>query len=301
MQIFVVDNGATMFEHWPILVFVAETLLKRAARLDKSGVDLIFTVAGFYHNKFGLKGDQGEQQFRKALDAAEPDNSHSREHQTDLHNTLDSIIENWNTQRRPETTLIILTDGAWQGTMQNTVDDTIINLAQEISTNQKHVGKRPFGLQFIRFGEAHYERLWRLDNELCKKRNLRYVSRIRSVQDAATKFYNSDIVDHCSWRSTVEKMFKGSIEGQHDENDPDELDITYPYDGLVDLFRRFNDGTTASDAVPHSGFLAASHAGPSRSPSSASTSRYRASAPPERRSSQRRERSQSHSRHHMSM
>jgi hypothetical protein len=182
MQIFVVDNGATMFEHWPILVFVAETLLKRAARLDKSGVDLIFTVAGHHHNKSGLKGEQGEQQFREALDAAEPDNSNSREHQTDLHQTLESIIKKWNAERRPETTVLILTDGAWHGTLQNTVDDTILNLAQEISTNKKHVGKRPFGLQFIRFGEAHHEKLWRLDDELCKKRNLRYVSRIPSVQ-----------------------------------------------------------------------------------------------------------------------
>jgi hypothetical protein len=291
-----------MFEHWPILVFVAETLLKRAARLDKSGVDLIFTVAGHHHNKSRLKGEQGEQQFRKALDAAQPDNSNSREHQTDLHKTLESIIEDWNTER-PETTVLILTDGAWHGTLQNTVDDTIINLAQEISTNQKHVGKRPFGLQFIRFGEAHHEKLWRLDNELCKKRNLRYISCIQPVWDAATNFRNSDIVDHCSWRSTVEKMFKGSIEGQHDENDPDELDITYPYDALVDLFRRFNDGNTAIGTVSHSGLLspASSHAGPSRSSSSASTSRWRASAPLERRGSQRQESSQSHSRHPMSM
>ena len=88
-----IDNGATMFEHWPVLVFVAETLLKRAAGLDKSGVDVIFTVGGRKYNRSRLKGDPGRRDFREALDAAEPDKSDSLEHQTDLHATLEHIIE----------------------------------------------------------------------------------------------------------------------------------------------------------------------------------------------------------------
>ncbi|KAF1851033.1 uncharacterized protein K460DRAFT_26715 [Cucurbitaria berberidis CBS 394.84] len=36
--ILVVDNGGTMFEHWPIVMFVAETLAKNAAGLDKNGI-----------------------------------------------------------------------------------------------------------------------------------------------------------------------------------------------------------------------------------------------------------------------
>jgi len=112
-----------------------------------------------------------------------------------------------------------------------------------------------------------------------------------------------DIVDHCSWRSTVEKMFKGSIEGQMDQQDPEERDITCSYTELVALFRRFNDGMDNGESVSHSGLLApaSDHLTPSRSSSSASASRWRASAPLEKRNDQRRESWQSHSRQPMSM
>jgi hypothetical protein len=47
-----------MSKHWPIVTFVAETLAKNAAGLDKSGIDIKFTVDGSRHNKNDLKGDE---------------------------------------------------------------------------------------------------------------------------------------------------------------------------------------------------------------------------------------------------
>jgi hypothetical protein len=170
----VIDNGATMFEHWPIVVFVAETMVKRAAGLDKSGVDLKFTIDGGEHNKYGLKRDAGRKEFRAALDAAAPDNSGNDEFQTDMFTTLDEIVRSWKNSGKPATTLLILTDGKWRRTMQNLVDNTILSLAEEATTS-KHVGKRTFGIQFIRFGEDCAEKLRKLDNELCKTRGFRYV------------------------------------------------------------------------------------------------------------------------------
>ncbi|KAF2031395.1 hypothetical protein EK21DRAFT_88108 [Setomelanomma holmii] len=220
--VFVVDNGVSMFEHWPIVVFVAETLAKRAAGLDGNGVDLMFTVDGHGHNKCSLKGEAGRRSFRTALDSAAPEYSGNRDLQTDMHMTLDAIVRNWRVQGKKATTLLILTDGVWAKTMENLVDNLILGLAEE-ATRSTNVGKRPFSIQFIRFGEACAGKLSMYDNELCSKRHLR------------------DIVDHCSWRSTVEKMFKGSIDPQDDQYDPLEIPITYNYQDLVALFRNFND------------------------------------------------------------
>lgn len=80
---------------------------------------------------------------------------------------------------------------------------------------------------------------------------------------------HSDIVDHCSWRSTVEKMFKGSIDGQHDQYDPEELPITFPYQDLVGLFRAFNEHSFQDAEQPHLNRL--SIASPRRSVSRSSS------------------------------
>ncbi|KAH8724817.1 hypothetical protein GQ44DRAFT_727596 [Phaeosphaeriaceae sp. PMI808] len=252
--IFVVDNGASMFEHWPIVVFVAETLVKRAAGLDKSGVDLIFTIAGAEHSKTNLKGHAGRKVFREALDAAAPDFSlHNRFH-TDMHMTLKDIVRNWENNGKPATTLLVLTDGIWGGSMTNLVDNVILQLAGEATTD-KNVGKRPFSIQFIRFGEEGEQNLVKLDNELCSKRGFR------------------DIVDHCSWRSTVEKMFKGSIDSQHDQHDPVETPMPYDYKKLVSLFRIFNENTYDSTQAESSSLLSPTSPPPTLSRSSSRKSK----------------------------
>jgi hypothetical protein len=163
-----------MFEHWPIVTFVAETMVKRAAGLDKDGVDLRFTIDGSQHNKYSLKRDAGRRDFRAALDAAAPDNITNDEFQTDMFTALEEMVLSWKKKGKPATTLLILTDGKWRRTVQNQVDNIILNLATE-TDRSKHVGKRTFGIQFIRFGEDCADKLSELDNELCKTRNLRYI------------------------------------------------------------------------------------------------------------------------------
>jgi hypothetical protein len=259
-----------MFEHWPVVVFVAETMVKRAAGLDRNGVDLRFTIAGNEHNKYRLKRDVGRREFRAALDAAAPDNTDNNESQTDMFATLDEIVQNWKDSGKPATTLLILTDGKWRRTMQNLVDDIILRLAEEATS--KHVGKRTFGIQFIRFGEDCAEKLRKLDNELCKTRGFRYVRLFCQGRLCYLPIYR-DIVDHCSWRSTVEKMFKGSIDGQYDQHDPTELPITYHYQDLVDLFRDFNNNSYHDENQPSPTNQLLSPTSPSRMSLSRSSSR----------------------------
>ncbi|CAI9634656.1 unnamed protein product [Alternaria burnsii] len=219
--IFVVDNGWTMSKHWPIVAFVAQTLAKNAAGLDKSGFDVKFTVDGHTHNQVRLKGDLGRKKLKKVLKAAWPEYKENNHVTTDMTRVFKDISRDWNRGGQPATTLLVFTDGVWSNTNLDSLNKIILDIAEK---DQSHAGNRHFSIQFIRFGdeEAQKTLLQTLDDGLCVAHNLR------------------DIIDHCSWRAKVDKMFKGSIEGYLDEQDSDEEPILYDYKKLVDLFDTFN-------------------------------------------------------------
>jgi hypothetical protein len=245
-----------MSEHWPIVTFVAETLAKNAAGLDKSSFDVKLTIDGHRHDRTRLKGDSGRSALKKTLKAAWPEYKANDNAFTDMARIFSDICKEWKGNGRPSTTLLALTDAVWSKTDLKALNETILSIAEH---DQQHAGNRHFSIQFIRFGDTNVpkELLQELDDNLCVANNLR------------------DIIDHCSWRTTVDKMFKGSIEGFHDQNDEDEPPIAYDYKGLVGLFQAFNEGN---------GTLLLSNdlqRTPSRSSSrsSASSSRWRDSAP----------------------
>ena len=212
-----------MSKHWPIVTFVAQTLALNAANLDKSGFDLKFTVDGHRHNDERLKGDSGRRTLKKALREAWPEYKPNKHATTDMAQVFENIFGDWNRAGSPATTLLVLTDAVWSKTILDTLNKTILDIAR---LDQRRAGYRHFSIQFIRFGDEGdmKARLQWLDDCLCADYNLR------------------DIIDHCSWRGTVEKMLKGSIEGYADEQDPDEEPLSYDYDKLVDLFDAFNRG-----------------------------------------------------------
>jgi hypothetical protein len=226
-QIFVIDNGWTMSKHWPIVTFVAQTLAKNAAGLDKDGFDLKFTVDGHRHDQVCLKGESGRKKLKKALKAAWPEYKENDHVTTNMARVFEQINQQWSRSGRRATTLLVLTDGVWSNTDLEALNKIILDIAQR---DQLHAGNRHFSIQFIRFGDEEIERarLQWLDDALCSGNNLR------------------DIIDHCSWRAKVDKMFKGSIEGYLDEQDSDDEPILYDYTKLVHLFDTFNraeDGT----------------------------------------------------------
>ncbi|KAF1851032.1 uncharacterized protein K460DRAFT_26711 [Cucurbitaria berberidis CBS 394.84] len=225
---------------------------------SRDSIDLKFTVDGHTYDKGDLKGDLGRRLLKNALNAAWPENTKTDDSLTDMGRIFTNIFKEWKRNKKRATTLLILTDGVWTKTEELRLHLTILDIARQ---EQMHAGNRHFSIQFIRFGDRENEKakLQWLDDELCTRSNLR------------------DIIDHCSWRTTVDKMFKGSIEGWHDQKDPDELDIPYHYPDLVALFKSFNEGSdTLSPSTPHRT--------PSRSSSrsSNSTSQWRTSMPPER-------------------
>ncbi|KAG9195926.1 hypothetical protein G6011_01047 [Alternaria panax] len=231
--IFVVDNGWTMSAHWPIVTFVAQTLAKKAAGLDKSGFDLKFTVDGHIHNKKNLKGDSGRNKLKRALKATWPEYKPSSHVTTDMTRVFADVFQEWRREDQPATTLFVLTDGVWSNTDLDALNSIILDIARQ---DQLHAGNRHFSIQFIRFGDDDpgKARLQWLDDGLCVGNDLR------------------DIIDHCSWRAEVDKMFKGSIESYLDEQDSDEKPILYDYKKLVELFNAFNKGENTAMLSPTS-------------------------------------------------
>jgi hypothetical protein len=246
-----------MAEHWPIVTFVAETLARNAAGLDKSGIDVKFTVDGHIHDQERLKGDTGRKALKTVLKAAWPEHPPNDNALTDMARIFADILKERNGKRA--TTLLILTDAVWSKTEPARLHKTILDIAGQ---DQVHAGSRHFSIQFIRFGDEDMEkaRLQWLDDGLCSENNLR------------------DIIDHCSWRATVDKMFRGSIELWHDQKNSDEPPVMYDYRQLGELFQAFNERNGG-------GLLSPTQPGPQRtlsrssSRSSTSSSRWRASAP----------------------
>jgi hypothetical protein len=225
-----VDNGWSMFDHWPILIFVVETLAKTAAGLDKDGIDLMFTVDSEACDRPNLRGKFGRMVLKEALQKAWPPNTGNNESQTNVGQIVSKIYDTWKCKGQKATTLLILTDGNWSETDEGSLNETILRFARK---EKQIVGNRHFSIQLIRFGEHHKDRLQWLDDSLCKLHGLK------------------DIVDHCSWRATVDKMFRGSVEGRVDQQDLPELGIPYWYKHLVTFFDSFNDGGSTTPSSPN--------------------------------------------------
>lgn len=223
-----VDNGWSMFNHWPILTFVVETLAKTAAGLDKDGLDLMFTVDSETCNRPNLKGKSGRLTLKDALRQAWPPNTGNNDSHTNMGQVVSTIYNTWKSKGRKATTLLILTDGNWSEADENTLNTNILKFAHE---DKQRAGNRHFSIQLIRFGEQHKKRLQWLDDQLCQQHN------------------RKDIVDHCSWRATVDKMFRGSVEGRVDQQDSYEPGIPYWYEHLVTFFHSFNDGSGSTSLL----------------------------------------------------
>ena len=153
-------------------MFVAETLAKNAAGLDKSGIDLRFTVDGHTHDKNNVKGDMGRKSLKSSLNKAWPDNANNNNSLTDMAYIFTKIFNEWKSNGQPATTLLVLTDGVWSKTETQALNQIILDLARH---DQHHAGNRHFSIQFIRFGDTPFtkERLQWLDDELCRLSNLR--------------------------------------------------------------------------------------------------------------------------------
>jgi hypothetical protein len=152
---FLIDNGETMKDFWEDAKRVLETLLMKSRGLDEDGMDLLFT-SGPCH----VDGRDGERQFMKSMndhDAIPMDGM-----RTDMAKVLEEILGNYlrlakkSYSRSKNLTLIVLTDGIWQGTLdKDQVRRVVVDFCEELEVARgKSIRlERPVSIEFIQFGK----------------------------------------------------------------------------------------------------------------------------------------------------
>jgi serine/threonine protein kinase len=167
--VLVIDNGTSMQKFWPIVTFVAITLAMKIAGLDEDGYDVRFTINGAKYDEFGLKGKGGLETLKKTLMAAQPQPLKP----TDMSEVLDDLFREHQSNRyRKATTLLVLTDGAWEGTIPvDNADNKIVEFARDLGKVKAR--DRHYTIGFIRFGVEFRDRLKALDDELSEKHEIR--------------------------------------------------------------------------------------------------------------------------------
>ncbi|KAF1997329.1 hypothetical protein P154DRAFT_565493 [Amniculicola lignicola CBS 123094] len=175
-MILVMDNTSHMQRYWGIVTFVAETLAMQLAGLDDDGIDARFTVRGKEFNTSKLKGIKGLKTFHKLLVQAHPigvGDGHL-DTATDMSQTLEAIFGEYRASSKKETTLIIFTDGDWDGTRLEKLYGHITKFMQHIKSED--FPSRHFTLTFIRFGDdpEAIQTLQYLDDTFHEEKEIEY-------------------------------------------------------------------------------------------------------------------------------
>lgn len=143
-----------MLQHWPLVTFVADTLAKSAPGLHKNGFDIRFSQTHFIHDRSRLIGGNGRRVLRQALALARRYNvapSAPSDLAVNMTAVFDRILVEWRVSGKETTTVMVLTDGTWLGT-----NDAFAfhDMLQAFVSGQTDPWKRPFTIQFIRFGDT---------------------------------------------------------------------------------------------------------------------------------------------------
>ncbi|OBT67421.1 hypothetical protein VE03_03009 [Pseudogymnoascus sp. 23342-1-I1] len=201
---FLVDNAGSMKPHWSHAKFLLKALLLKVAGQDEDGMDLTFTSG-----KTQVQDKKGESKFIKAMER--PDAQPSLQIRTDMKQSLGEIFQKYLDTRRKgskKLTLIVLTDGKWDGMEdKNGVDAKIITFAKQLNEIAGSLEVRPVSIEFIQFGNDPdaTSRLRRLDNHLV------YAG-------------IPDIVDTEHSTGDVNKMLLGSFVEEYDRYDDEDDD-----------------------------------------------------------------------------
>jgi hypothetical protein len=155
-----------MAEHWDAATYLLETLVLKAHGQDPDGPDL-----AFFNDSAKVERGRQASDFRKKMESVRP-----RQH-TNITTALKPIFQHYlGIVKRSYTkslvrslTIIILTDGLWQGVDDHDEINTEIemfykNLEKEMGYDLRH---RQVSIQFIQLGDDDEarERLRRLDDD----------------------------------------------------------------------------------------------------------------------------------------
>ena len=150
-----------------------EVLVMKAKGLDPDGMDLSFTTG-----PVRVTNKNDEKVFTEAMDKydARPNGMTHTDMSTPLSDILSTYLADSRNRRSNSTgdngrklTIIIFTDGKWEGMNSKTqVDETIIAFSQALEKEVGTLQKRLVSIEFVQFGndpDASH-RLRHLDNDL---------------------------------------------------------------------------------------------------------------------------------------
>ncbi|KAH7022266.1 kinase-like domain-containing protein [Ilyonectria destructans] len=166
---FVVDNSHSMKLHWTNSEMTLLTLAMKIGPLDKDGLDLRYTI-GEHHDLNHIKSWKIESRFRQSMR-----DTYARideRDQTDMAATLSAIFDDYMKDFSKKHTLIILTNGLWEGSgLTEDVENVILTFIADLKTKIGLLKRRWFTIQFISFGndERALLRLQDLDDNLNAK------------------------------------------------------------------------------------------------------------------------------------
>ncbi|KAK8862219.1 hypothetical protein PGQ11_008454 [Apiospora arundinis] len=194
---FVIDNGGSMRPYWPAMRTALETLASMIGSLDKDGLDMEFTLGKDY-NISNAPVKRLLDRFDKAcVDALQPQDDSKTG--TDMAMILGQIFFDYLKDTSKPMTLIVFTDGVWDGTFSDEdVETSIVEFLRNAAIEKKPYSLRWFSIEFVSFGQAGIERLERFDNDLESKYGIR------------------DVIDHEPVSGDVYKMILGSVNKMYD-------------------------------------------------------------------------------------
>ena len=155
-----------MIPYWFQATFLLETLVMKAEGQDENGMDLSFTSGGTK-----LVNQKKGSAFASEMKKAQP---HPLM-RTNMKTALESIFSDYITEfqekpsKRKDLTLIVLTDGIWDGMMdKNEVEDKVVDFMEHMRKRSAYLKSHSVSIEFIQFGndlDATF-RLRRLDRDL---------------------------------------------------------------------------------------------------------------------------------------
>ena len=150
---------------WAQADFLLETLVRKIGKLDKDGMDLYFTLGGAQ-----LERTTDYKKFKKKMESEAPQQGPG--FHTDMESAIGKVLSKaLKTMKstKKDLTLLIFTDGLWQGTEnKEAINDIIVSAVKDAEKINGPYRKRTLTFQFVRFGqdEEALERLQYLDDVL---------------------------------------------------------------------------------------------------------------------------------------
>jgi hypothetical protein len=160
-----------MRSDWYQATELLDTLVMKAKGQDENGMDLQFTIG-----KEGVSSSNSPSAFRHAMKAARPEKGKAMH--TDILTRLGKIFENYIREAKRATkantkvrslTLIVLTNGLWEGTRnKDDVRRKIVTFVKDLTGVVGGLGSRSVSIEFVQFGDDPdvTHRLRSLDDDL---------------------------------------------------------------------------------------------------------------------------------------